>query len=105
MGFVRMSSLLRGCLQHVRQARMCSHTVCPNPAVLPTIRLCQTHADKICDSSGKIRPEPLRTKRGEVFRAFFYIGLGLLLGSNISRKFAAFLEENELFVPEEDDVD
>ena len=30
---------------------------------------------------------------------------GLLLGSNISRKFAAFLEENELFVPEDDDVD
>ena len=30
---------------------------------------------------------------------------GLLLGSNISRKFAAFLEENELFVPDDDDVD
>ena len=112
-----MSSLLRGCLQHVRQARMCSHTMCPNPAVLPTIRqcweilwhftrnflsngiivikfqspsfffchqninpdtirLCQTHADAICDSSGKIKPEPVRTKRREFFRAFFYIGIG-----------------------------
>ena len=30
---------------------------------------------------------------------------GLLLGSNISRKFATFLEENELFVPDDDDVD
>ena len=41
-----------------------------------TGRLCQTHADAICDSSGKIRPEPPRTKRGEFFRAFFYIGIG-----------------------------
>ena len=41
-----------------------------------TIRLCQTHADAICDSAGKIKPEPVRTKRGEFFRAFFYIGLG-----------------------------
>lgn len=100
-----MSSLLRGCLQHIRQHRMCSHAMCPNAAVLPTIRLCQTHADAICDSSGRIKPEPVRTKRREVFRAVFYIGIGLLLGSNISRKFAAFLEENELFVPEDDDVD
>ena len=30
---------------------------------------------------------------------------GLLLGSGISRKFAAFLEENDLFVPDDDDVD
>ena len=30
---------------------------------------------------------------------------GLLLGSSISRKFAAFLEENDLFVPDDDDVD
>ncbi len=112
-----MSSLLRGCLLHIRQSRMCSYTMCPNPAVLPTIRqcweiiwhftrnflsygiimikfqspsffschqninpdtirLCQTHADAICDSSGKIKPEPVRTKRREFFRAFFYIGIG-----------------------------
>ena len=71
-----MSSLLRGCLQHIRQYRKCSYAMCPNPAVLPTIRLCQTHADAICDSSGRIKPEPVRTKRREVFRAFFYIGIG-----------------------------
>ena len=112
-----MSSLLRGCFLHIRQSRMCSYTMCPNPAVLPTIRqcwailwhctwnslsngiimikfqsssffschqninpdtirLCQTHADAICDSSGKIKPEPVRTKRREFVRAFFYIGIG-----------------------------
>ena len=71
-----MSSLLRGCLHHLRQSRTCSHTMCPQPAILPHIRLCQTHADAICDSSGKIKPEPIRTKRREVFRAFFYIGIG-----------------------------
>ena len=30
---------------------------------------------------------------------------GLMIGSSISKRFAAFLEENELFVPEDDDVD
>ena len=30
---------------------------------------------------------------------------GLLTGSSLRRKFAAFLEENELFVPDEDDVE
>jgi hypothetical protein len=30
---------------------------------------------------------------------------GLTIGSSISKRFAAFLEENELFVPEDDDVD
>ena len=28
-----------------------------------------------------------------------------MIGSSISKRFAAFLEENELFVPEDDDVD
>ena len=42
--------------------------------------------------------------------SYFYILMtiekaGLLVGSSLSRKFAAFLEENELFVPDDDDVD
>ena len=30
---------------------------------------------------------------------------GLMIGSSISKRFAAFLEENDLFVPDDDDVD
>jgi len=44
-------------------------------------------------------------RRTEVFKMFFVAGLGLMIGSSISKRFAAFLEENELFVPEDDDVD
>eukprot|EP00092_Neocalanus_flemingeri_P045604 GFUD01051021.1.p1 GENE.GFUD01051021.1~~GFUD01051021.1.p1 ORF type:complete len:100 (+),score=0.83 GFUD01051021.1:311-610(+) len=98
-------SLLRNCIFQLRHAQMCSYTMCPNRATLPHIRLCQTHANAICDRAGKIRQEPKRTKRGEIFKFFFTVGLGLLIGSSVSRKFAAFLEENELFVPEDDDVD
>jgi len=61
--------------------------------------------DSLCDNTGRIKPEPVRTKKTEYLRAVFYVGIGLLLGSGISRKFTAFLEENELFVPDEEDVD
>ena len=47
--------------------------------ILPHIRLCRTHADAICDSSGRIKPEPQRTKRRELFRACIYIGLGITM--------------------------
>jgi len=84
------------------------HLLCRSSTALPSLlhlRLCRTQADSFTDNTGRIRPEPVRTKRTEYVRAVFYVGLGLLLGSSISRKFAAFLEENDLFVPDDDDVD
>ena len=51
--------------------------------------------------------QPLPTTWGRFLGhgVYVYLIAGLLLGSNISKKFAAFLEENELFVPDDDDVD
>ena len=71
-------SLLRNCVFQLCQARMCSYTMCTNRATLPHIRLCQIHANAICDQAGKIKPEPKPTKRGEIFRFFFTVGLGKL---------------------------
>jgi len=97
-------------LAWLRQSQTCRHLLCRGAALrcLPHLRLCRSQAavsDSFTDDSGRIRPEPVRTKRTEYVRAVFYVGVGLLLGSSISRKFAAFLEENDLFVPDDDDVD
>ena len=71
-------SLLRNCVFQLCQARMCSYTMCTNRATLPHIRLCQIHANAICDQAGKIKPQPKPTKRSEIFKFFFTVGLGKL---------------------------
>jgi len=54
--------------------------------------------------SGAFLPEPTKEAFGLVgFTATVVIGLGL--GATISKHFASFLEENELFVPSDDDDD
>ena len=45
---------------------------------------------------------PLR-KRLSVPIVFGCIGTGIFIGQHIAKRFAAFLEEMELFVPEDDD--
>ena len=54
----------------------------------------------------RIPPAPPRTQHG-VLKVVFTSGLGLYIGATMSSQMAAFLEENELFVPEEeiDDVE
>ncbi|KAF0292930.1 Essential MCU regulator, mitochondrial [Amphibalanus amphitrite] len=48
--------------------------------------------------TGGVRPEPYRSRLG-VVGALFTVIPGLLLGASISKNFASFLEENDLFVP------
>ena len=73
---------LFGCglgLAWLRQSQTCSHLLCRGAALrcLPHLRLCRSHAaDSITDNTGRIRPEPVRTKRTEYVRAVFYVGLG-----------------------------
>ena len=66
-------------LAWLRQSQTCSHLLCRGAAlrVLPHLRLCRSHAaDSITDNTGRIRPEPVRTRRTEYVRAVFYVGLG-----------------------------
>ena len=66
-------------LAWLRQSRRCSHLLCRGAALksLPHLRLCRSHAaDCFTDDTGRIRPEPVRTKRTEYVRAVFYVGLG-----------------------------
>ena len=66
-------------LAWLRQSRTCSHLLCREAALrsLPHLRLCRSHAsDSFTDETGRIRPEPVRTKRTEYVRAVFYVGLG-----------------------------
>ena len=55
-------------------------------------------------SSGAILPLPHRTRFG-LLGIFATVIPGLLIGATISKKMANFLEENELFVPADDDDD
>ena len=54
--------------------------------------------------SGAILPEPKRPRFG-IIGVICAVSLGLFIGATISKNIANFLEENELFVPEEDDDD
>ena len=49
-------------------------------------------------------PPPPHTQAG-LLKAVLTTTLGLYIGAFISQKMAAFLEENELFVPEDDEDD
>ncbi|BES97699.1 unnamed protein product [Nesidiocoris tenuis] len=55
-------------------------------------------------SEGAILPMPHITRFGLVGIVCAVVP-GLLIGATISKKMANFLEENELFVPSEDDDD
>ena len=54
--------------------------------------------------TGAVRAEPRRSRLA-VLGALLTVIPGLLLGASISKNFASFLEENDLFVPADDDDD
>lgn len=54
--------------------------------------------------TGAFLPNPEQMKLG-ISGITVTVTLGLLLGATISKNIAAFLEENELFVPSDDDDD
>lgn len=54
--------------------------------------------------SGSYLPEP-KKPRFVFLRVVAAVSIGLLIGANISKNIANFLEENELFVPSDDDDD
>lgn len=55
-------------------------------------------------STGAVLPLPHRTRFG-MLGVICTVIPGLLIGATISKKMANFLEENELFVPADDDDD
>lgn len=56
----------------------------------------------ITTKHGVILQEPHRTSFG-IIKIFFTVVPGLLIGAAISKNIANFLEENDLFVPSDDD--
>ncbi|EEC17523.1 conserved hypothetical protein [Ixodes scapularis] len=64
----------------------------------------QSARGKVCSSSGALCPEPETNNLG-VVKAILAVLPGLYVGATISRQGAAFLEENDIFVPDEDDDD
>ncbi|KAG7505043.1 essential MCU regulator, mitochondrial [Solea senegalensis] len=58
----------------------------------------------VCTSSGAILPKPRKTPFG-LFRIAVVVVPFLYVGTQISKNFAALLEEHDIFVPEDDDDD
>ncbi|CAD1480052.1 unnamed protein product [Heterotrigona itama] len=54
--------------------------------------------------SGAILPEPKKIRFG-FLRVLSGVVTGLIIGTNLSKMIANFLEEKELFVPSDDDDD
>lgn len=69
----------------------------PGRAVAP----CRT---AVFTSSGAILPKPKKTPFG-LFRIALVVVAFLYVGTEISKSFAALLEEHDIFVPEDDDDD
>eukprot|EP00091_Calanus_sinicus_P018480 TRINITY_DN4236_c1_g1_i2.p1 TRINITY_DN4236_c1_g1~~TRINITY_DN4236_c1_g1_i2.p1 ORF type:complete len:126 (-),score=39.52 TRINITY_DN4236_c1_g1_i2:35-412(-) len=60
----------------------------------------------VIDKHGFIKPEPATEPLHlGLVKVFLAITLGLYLGAKLSMKMVAFLEEYEIFVPDEDDDD
>ncbi|XP_075879714.1 essential MCU regulator, mitochondrial [Nelusetta ayraudi] len=58
----------------------------------------------VCTSSGAILPKPKKTPFGLIRIAVVVVPF-LYVGTQISKNFAAVLEEHDIFVPEDDDDD
>ena len=59
---------------------------------------------KTTTESGAVLPEPPKTKYG-IGKVMMTVLSGLYLGATISKTGAAFLEENDIFVPDDEDDD
>lgn len=57
---------------------------------------------RVTTDTGAFLPEPKKTPFG-LLRVLLTVLPGLYLGATISKEGAAFLEENDIFVPDEDD--
>lgn len=66
-----------------------------------TVTPCRT---AVTTSSGAILPKPKKTPLG-LFRIALVVVPFLYVGTQISKNFAALLEEHDIFVPEDDDDD
>ncbi|ODM93221.1 Protein EMRE, mitochondrial [Orchesella cincta] len=58
----------------------------------------------VTSDTGAFLPDPERAKMG-ISGITVTVSIGLMLGAMISKNMASFLEENELFVPSDDDDD
>ncbi|CAL1285640.1 unnamed protein product [Larinioides sclopetarius] len=56
----------------------------------------------VITETGAVLPKPNKMSFG-VVRALLTVLPGLYLGATVSKEGAAFLEENDIFVPDEDD--
>jgi len=68
------------------------------------INLGQRVRNATTSDTGAFLPDPERPRLG-MTGITATVSFGLLLGATISKNIAAFLEENELFVPSDDDDD
>uniref|UniRef100_A0A3Q0TCN7 Essential MCU regulator, mitochondrial n=1 Tax=Amphilophus citrinellus TaxID=61819 RepID=A0A3Q0TCN7_AMPCI len=66
-----------------------------------TVIACRT---SVCSSSGAMLPKPKKTPFG-LIRIGLVVVPFLYVGTQISKNFAALLEEHDIFVPEDDDDD
>ncbi|CAO1434577.1 unnamed protein product [Diamesa serratosioi] len=75
-----------------------------NQNVLKSLVLKETRRTKVTFRSGAMKPMPLIQPFG-MTGIIFTVVPGLLIGALISKNIANFLEENDLFVPSDDDED
>ncbi|KAH8252805.1 hypothetical protein KR032_001910 [Drosophila birchii] len=81
--------------------RRLSRQVSENPRSLNILR---RHMSSVYFRSGAIRPKPEEMPFG-LLAIFCAVIPGLFVGATISKNVANFLEENDLFVPSDDDDD
>ncbi|KAH8252317.1 hypothetical protein KR038_005699 [Drosophila bunnanda] len=81
--------------------RQIPRKVTENPQSLNILR---RHMSSVYYRSGAIRPKPEEMPFG-LLAIFCAVIPGLFVGATISKNVANFLEENDLFVPSDDDDD
>lgn len=81
--------------------RQFSRRVAENPS---NLKIMQRHMSGVYFRSGAIKPKPEEMPFG-LFAIFCAVIPGLFVGATISKNVANFLEENDLFVPADDDDD
>lgn len=92
-----MAAVLRKLTSPVTHLRNCSRL----SKSLPNLQQARSN---VCFNSGAMLPEPEKTNFA-VLRSILAVLPGLYIGATISKEGAAFLEENDIFVPDEDDDD
>lgn len=91
----KLTQVARSCIKNGSQTRVLSNT----SPVFNQTRCISQNATTI---NGAIPPEPLK-KKFSIPKVLLCMGAGTFVGQYIAKSFAAFLEETEMFVPEDDD--